>query len=198
MSEPRRSLVLATRNAHKLREFAGMLPGWEVLPLPEQIALPPEEAGSFAGNALDKARAAQAATGNAAIADDSGIAARALDGAPGVRSARYAGERASDRDNLEKLVRELRDHDDRHVEYVCALAFVGADGAEHVVEGRCGGSVIDQPRGEGGFGYDPVVVPDAFADGRTMAELSQDEKDSISHRGSAARELLAWLDRGER
>jgi XTP/dITP diphosphohydrolase len=187
-------LVLATRNAHKLREFAGLLDGFELRALPEHVVLPPETGTTFAENALIKARAAVAATGLDAIADDSGIEAHALGGAPGVYSARYAGEEASDEDNLDKLMRELRTAEDRSVQYVCAIAHVGADGEEHVVEGRCGGVLIDERRGEGGFGYDPAVVPDDYDDGRTMAELSQSEKDAISHRGRAAHELLAWLN----
>lgn len=197
MSTGARSLVLATRNAHKLREFSGMLPGWQIEPLPDDVELPPETAESFAGNAIEKARAAQAATGMAAIADDSGISARALDGAPGVRSARYAGEGATDAENLDRLLSELAPHADRGVEYVCVIAYVGTDGEERLFEGRCAGNVIDAPRGEGGFGYDPVVVPLALDDGRTMAEISQAEKDAISHRGAAARELQAWLEQGE-
>lgn len=190
-------LVLATRNAHKLREFAGLLPGWTVLPLPEEVALPPETGVTFEENALIKARAAAAALDRTAIADDSGIAARALGGAPGVYSARYAGEDATDDENLAKLVAELAPLDDRHVEYVCAIAYAEPRGGrEFVVTGRCGGTVTSDTRGAGGFGYDPAVIPDDFADGRTMAELSQPEKDSISHRGRAARELLVRL-RGE-
>lgn len=193
MNDHANRLVLATRNEHKLREFSGLLPQWELVPLPRAVLLPPEDGATFAENALGKARAAAAATGLAAIADDSGIAARALGGAPGVRSARYAGEDASDAQNLAKLIAELSSVPDRHVEYVCAIAFVSVDGVERVVEGRCGGEVIDTPRGDGGFGYDPAVVPDDYDDGRTMAELSQAEKDAISHRGRAARALLEVL-----
>jgi XTP/dITP diphosphohydrolase len=188
-------LVLATRNEHKLREFAGLLEDWHLLPLPEDVTLPPETADDFAGNALLKARAAHAATGAMAIADDSGISARALGGAPGVRSARFAGDGATDEQNLRLLVERLAGADDRHVEYVCVIALVREDGSEQLFEGRCGGTAIDTPRGAGGFGYDPVVVPDDYDDDRTMAELSQAEKDAISHRGRAARELAAWLER---
>lgn len=189
-----REIVLSTRNPHKLREFSGLLSDWTVLPLPEEVELPPEVGETFAENALAKARAAAAATGRVSLADDSGIAAPALGGAPGVRSARFAGEDASDEENLEKLMGELSAGEDRRVEYVCAIALVDPEGAEQVFEGRCGGVLIDEKRGEGGFGYDPAVVPDDYADGRTMAELSQAEKDAISHRGRAARELVAWLE----
>ncbi|MBI5310557.1 MAG: RdgB/HAM1 family non-canonical purine NTP pyrophosphatase [Actinobacteria bacterium] len=189
-----RELVLATRNDHKLREFAGMLPGWHVRPLPGHVELPPETGATFEENALGKARAAANTMNAPAIADDSGISAFALGGAPGVRSARYAGEEASDEENLAKLVDELAGHDDKRVEYVCAIAYVEPSGTERVFTGRCGGQITGELRGEGGFGYDPAVVPDDYADHRTMAELSQAEKDAISHRGRAARELLAWLE----
>jgi XTP/dITP diphosphohydrolase len=184
-------LVLATRNEHKAREFAVLLAPHDVLALPAEVTLPPETGETFAANALDKARAASAATGLAAIADDSGIEAAALDGAPGVRSARYAGEDASDEENLSKLLREAPAGS--ALTYVCALAHIGEDGAEHVVEGRCTGTLADTPRGDGGFGYDPAFMPDDIPDGRTMAELSPAQKDAISHRGRAARELLAFL-----
>jgi XTP/dITP diphosphohydrolase len=184
-------LVLATRNAHKAREFAVLLAPHDLLALPADVRLPPETGDTFAANALDKARTAARATGLDAIADDSGIEAAALGGAPGVRSARFAGEGAGDEENLRKLLREAPAGSP--VAYVCALAYVGADGAEHVVEGRCGGTLAAQPRGDGGFGYDPAFLPDDVSDGRTMAELEPGEKDAISHRGRAARALLAHL-----
>ena len=186
-------LVLSTRNAHKLREFEPLLAPHRVLALPDEVELPPETGDTFAENALGKARAAAQATGVVAIADDSGIAARALGGAPGVRSARYAGEDATDEENLAKLLREVPDAGDRHVAYVCALAYVEPGGFEHVVEGRCEGTLAHDPRGDGGFGYDPAFVPSDRDDGRTMAELAPAEKDAISHRGRAARALLDWL-----
>jgi XTP/dITP diphosphohydrolase len=189
-------LVLATRNPHKVREFAQLLAGHEVVPLPDDVELPPETGETFAENALGKARAAAAATGMAAIADDSGIEAAALGGAPGVRSARYAGEDATDEENLAKLLREVPADGDRRVAYVCALAYVDPDGRERLFEGRCEGELAHEPRGEGGFGYDPAFLPADLPDGRTMAELAPEEKDAISHRGRAARALLAWLDGG--
>jgi len=185
-------LVLATRNAHKLRELATLLTPHEIVALPAAVVLPPETAATFAGNALEKARAAARATGLATIADDSGIEARALGGAPGVRSARYAGEDATDRENLAKLLREAPAGSP--LAYVCALAYVDAEGREQLVEGRCTGTLDPEPRGDGGFGYDPVFLPDDIADGRTMAELDPAEKDAISHRGRAARRLLALLE----
>ena len=188
-------LVLATRNAHKLREFEPLMLPDEVVPLPDHVVLPPETADTFAGNALGKARAAADATGEAAIADDSGIEAYALGGRPGVRSARYAGEHATDQENLDKLLREVAAGGDTRVAYVCALAYVEPGGEEHVVEARCEGELTHEPRGSGGFGYDPAFVPADRDDGRTMAELTPEEKDAISHRGRAARALREWLDR---
>ena len=188
-------LVLATRNPHKLREFEPLLAPHRVLPLPDDVELPPETGDTFAENATVKALTAAEATGMRAVADDSGIAAAALGGRPGVRSARYAGENANDEENLEKLMREVPE-DDRRVSYVCALAYAEPGGRVHVVEGRCEGMLSTEPRGSGGFGYDPAFVPDDRDDGRTMAELSPEEKDAISHRGRAARALLAWLEDG--
>ena len=187
-------LTLATRNEHKIREISGLLAGHEVRPLPQSVELPAESGATFADNALIKARAAAAATGSAAIADDSGIAARALGGAPGVRSARYAGEQANDQENLDKLIAAVCAGDDRHVEYVCALAYVEPGGFERVFEARCAGQLIAEKRGEGGFGYDPAFVPADRDDGRTMAELSAAEKDAISHRGQAVREFVGWFE----
>jgi XTP/dITP diphosphohydrolase len=184
-------LVLATRNAHKAREFAALLEPHDVLALPAEVQLPPETGATFADNALDKARTAARATGLPAIADDSGIEATALGGAPGVRSARFAGEDASDEENLRKLLREAPAGS--ALAYVCALAYVDAAGGERVVEGRCTGTLAAGPRGDGGFGYDPAFLPDDIADGRTMAELEPAQKDAISHRGRAARALLGYL-----
>ena len=187
-------LVLSTRNTHKVRELNVLLAPHEVLPLPEEVELPPETGETFAENALGKARAAAQATGMPSVADDSGIAAAALDGAPGVRSARFAGENASDEENLSKLLREVPADGDRRVAYVCALAYVDRD-HEELFEGRCEGTLAGEPRGSGGFGYDPAFIPSDRDDGRTMAELSVEEKDAISHRGRAARAFLDWLDR---
>jgi XTP/dITP diphosphohydrolase len=188
-------LVLASRNAHKLRELSLLLAPHELVPLPDSVELPPETGATFAANALVKARTAAAATGMPAVADDSGIEAAALGGAPGIYSARFAGEDASDEDNLAKLLRGVPPSGDTRVAYACALALAEPGGRERVVEGRCGGRLTHRPRGEGGFGYDPAVVPDDYDDGRTMAELTVAEKDAISHRGRAARALLELLDR---
>ncbi len=190
-------MILATRNRHKLREMRELLPELELEPLPEGVELPPEHGDSFAAIALEKARAAHAASGEAALADDSGIEAAGLGGRPGIHSARYGGPDATDEENLAKLLREVAAAgEERRAAYVCALALVGRDGSERVFEGRCEGRLIEQPRGAGGFGYDPAFVPDATgsADERTMSELSAAEKNEISHRGEAARLLAAHLD----
>jgi XTP/dITP diphosphohydrolase len=187
-------LVLATRNEHKVRELRELLPDCELEPLPEGVDLPPETGDTFAENAVIKADAAARATGLPAVADDSGIEAAALGGAPGVHSARYAGEHATDEENLGKLLREVPAGGDERLAYVCVLAFVAAPGEPPVLfEGRCTGTITHDPRGEGGFGYDPAFVPDDRDDGRTMAELDPAEKDAISHRGRAARAFAGWL-----
>jgi XTP/dITP diphosphohydrolase len=192
-------LVLATRNAHKRREFARLLSadaaGVQLLELPAAVTLPPEDGTTFAQNASAKASAAAQATGIASIADDSGIEAQALGGAPGVRSARYAGERASDEQNLAKLLAEAPP--DSPLRYVCVIAHADPEGGGvRLFEGRCTGRLAPAPRGERGFGYDPAFLPDDGPGARTMAELSDEEKDAISHRGRAARALLRWLTAG--
>lgn len=174
-----------------------LLPEVELEPLPAGVELPPEDGESFAEIALDKARAAHRATGKPTIADDSGIGAVVLGGRPGIHSARYGGEGASDEENLAKLLREVSAAgSERGAYYVCALALIEADGAEHVFEARCEGQLIEEARGEGGFGYDPAFVPDATGpeDTRTYSELSQAEKNEISHRGLAARLLIEHLN----
>ena len=188
-------LVLASRNAHKLRELTPMLAPHELVPLPPEVELPPETGDTFADNAALKARAAARATGRAALADDSGIEAAALGGAPGVRSARFAGEDATDEENLEKLLREVPADGDRQVAYACVLAFATPTGELRLFEGRCEGELALEPRGSGGFGYDPAFLPADTGEGRTMAELAPEEKDAISHRGRAARAFRDWLDR---
>jgi XTP/dITP diphosphohydrolase len=187
-------LLLATRNEHKRREFARLLPGIGVDALGEEVVLPPEDGDTFAANALGKARAAAAATGRVSIADDSGIEAAALGGAPGVRSARYAGEGASDEQNLAKLLAEAPLGSE--LAYVCALAYVDpGTGEERMFEGRWTGRLAGEPRGERGFGYDPAFVPDEHPD-MTAAQLSDERKDELSHRGRAVRARREWLKTG--
>jgi XTP/dITP diphosphohydrolase len=186
-------LLLATGSEHKRREFAALLEPHEVEPLPPGVDLGPEVGETFAENALGKARAAARATGRPAIADDSGIEAHALGGRPGVYSRRYAGEHATDEENLAKLLTEAPAGSG--LEYVCAIAHVDpASGREHIFEGRCRGRLAATPRGTGGFGYDPAFLPDDGPPGLTMAELSDAGKHALSHRGRAARALLEWLD----
>jgi XTP/dITP diphosphohydrolase len=187
------SLVLATRNAHKVREVSRILEpfGLTCEPLPEEVVLPPEDGDTFEANALGKARAAAEALGVPVIADDSGIEAAALGGLPGVRSARYAGEHASDGANLEKLMNEAPAGSG--LRYACALAFVSPAGVEQVFFGYCTGQLADHPRGQRGFGYDPAFLPDDGPPGLTMAELDDIEKDEISHRGRALRAFAQWF-----
>ncbi len=190
---PPTSLVLATRNPHKLREFQRLLApaGIGVEALPQGVVLPPEDGDSFEANALPKARVAAAATGRPSIADDSGIEAEALGGRPGVYSARYAALDADDRENLDKLMREAPVGSG--LRYVCALAYVDpARGTERVFFGDSRGRLSVEARGDRGFGYDPAFLPEGDFGGRTMAELTDDEKDLISHRGRAVRAMLRW------
>lgn len=205
MNEPRRinpgRIVLATANPGKKRELAQVLT--EVLPHCELVARPDdvpevvEDADTFLGNARLKARALVDATGMAALADDSGLVVDALGGAPGVHSSRYAGEGATDADNVERLLHELgsRGVDDpqrRSARFVSVIVLLTPDGDELVAEGRVEGTITDEPRGVGGFGYDPVFVP-TEGSGRTFAEMSEQEKNEISHRGRALRNLAEQL-----
>jgi XTP/dITP diphosphohydrolase len=200
-------LLLATHNDHKRREFARLLPGHEVSLLPDEFQLPPEDGETFEENALGKARAAAAlaeSIGACAIADDSGIEAQALGGAPGVRSARFGGEHASDQQNLDKLLAQAPAGSP--LRYVCALVLVDPkEGLEKVFLGYCEGRLAAVSRGERGFGYDPAFIPDEWPHARvgatamekelTMAQLTDAQKDEISHRGRAVRALEEWLVR---
>jgi XTP/dITP diphosphohydrolase len=186
-------LVLGSRNLHKLRELRALLVAQELEPLPKTIELPPETGASFAENAQTKARATAEATGRPALGEDSGITVRALGGAPGIRSARYAGTDASDEQNLRKLLQEAQDLDDRGAAYVCALAFAHPNGEQRIFEASCEGTLAREPSGTGGFGYDPIFIPDDEDDELTMASLPPERKNAISHRGKAARLFLDWL-----
>ena len=187
-------MVLASRNPHKLRELQALLAPHSLEPLPGGVELPPESGDSFRENALLKARTVAGATGRTALADDSGIEVMALGGAPGIHSARFAGETATDDENLAKLIHLLDGAEDRRAAYVCVLALTDPNGEERTFEARCEGRLIDTPRGAGGFGYDPIFVPEEHDSvERTMAELAPEEKDLISHRGRAARMLATWL-----
>jgi XTP/dITP diphosphohydrolase len=190
-------LVIATTNAGKRREFEALLSGrgFEVLSLdafPPQRE--PDESGlTFAENALIKARTAAARTGLWALADDSGLCVDALDGRPGLHSARYA--EGSDQTRWQKLLGELASVPDerRTAHFTCALALVSPGGREAVVEGRCDGRIGRVPRGDLGFGYDPVFIVASDLVGRTMAELTGDEKQAAGHRGRAFAALLPHL-----
>ncbi len=192
-------LVVASNNPGKLREFGQMLAplGWETIPQKELDVPECEEPHvTFVENALAKARHAAACTGLPALADDSGLCVHALGGAPGVFSARYAGEPKSDERNNEKLVADLADKSDRRAHYVCVLVFVRhADDPQPIItEGEWHGEIVDVPRGQGGFGYDPYFfLPDA---GVTAAELDSAEKNRRSHRGKALAQLVARLKSG--
>lgn len=188
-------MIFASRNGHKVSELRQIL-GIELDPLPDEVEMPPEDDDTFAGNALIKARAARAATGQAVIADDSGLEVEALDGRPGVRSARYAGKNATDGENLDKVLRGLEaSGGDPAARYVCVIAYIDETGEEHLFEGTCPGRLTQETRGDGGFGYDPAFIPDETGtdDGRTMAEISAEEKHAISHRGKAVRSFADFL-----
>lgn len=191
-------MILATRNLHKVRELDEILPAAGLRPLPDEVESPPETGVTFEENALIKARSAREATGEAVIADDSGLEVDALGGRPGVYSARYAGEGATDGENLGKVLSDLAaangGDQSGSARYVCVIALVD-DSGEHLFRGTCEGRIVRQPRGDGGFGYDPAFVPDATGpdDQRTMAELSPEEKNAISHRGAAAQQLADYL-----
>lgn len=195
-----KTVVIASNNAHKASEIASALDfdGWEFKTL-GQLGLcsdPAEDADTFEGNARIKARAAHEASGGmAALADDSGLVVDALDGAPGVYSARYAGEHATDEQNNEKLLHALADvpASQRSARFVSTLVFVDEDGTETVACGTVEGHIGFAPRGSEGFGYDPLFYPDAFGGEKTLAEVSQAEKNDISHRGCALRRLRAIL-----
>ncbi|HBG47143.1 MAG TPA: non-canonical purine NTP pyrophosphatase, RdgB/HAM1 family [Deltaproteobacteria bacterium] len=193
-------IVLATKNAGKAREISSILEGAgvELVTLAEypELELPPETGETFRENALAKARFTSAATGLPALADDSGLEVDALGGRPGVRSARYAGAGATDRENYEKLLAEMKGvpMESRGARFRCAVAFVGPGGPggiEELFEGSFSGSISEEPRGRGGFGYDPVfIVPGR---GITVAELPPGEKDRLSHRAKALEAFKVFL-----
>lgn len=194
-----KQVVIATNNAHKVEEIRAALDfeGWEFLTLSEcdPYDEPVEGADSFEGNARIKARAAFEHTGLAALADDSGLAVDALDGAPGVLSARYSGVHGDDAANNAKLLRELEGvaDADRTARFVCSLAFIDEDGTETCASGTIEGRIAHGLSGDGGFGYDPLFLPDEFQGAKSLAEVTQDEKNAISHRGIALRSLKEKL-----
>ena len=188
--------MLATGNAGKVREFNRLLAGvFEVRPLPAGVGLPPETGDTFATNARLKAKSVFDALGggHAVLADDSGLEVAALGGRPGIFSARFAGEEASDADNVAELLWELSMASDRSARFVCALCLIVPPSRMIEVGGVTNGSITLVPRGDDGFGYDPVFRPEGWE--LTLAEASPEDKDSVSHRGAAARALLDRLAR---
>lgn len=190
-------IVLATRNNGKTREFRQLLADFPVEikslndfgPIPEVE----EDGETFDDNAYKKALFTAKALGLPAMADDSGLVVAALDGAPGVKSARYAGEDASDQDNMAKLLKKMEDKIDRRAAFECVISIAVPSGPALTYEGRCEGEITREPRGTSGFGYDPVFFYQEY--GRTFAELSSEEKNSVSHRGRALREVVAEFDK---
>lgn len=195
-----KNVVIASNNAHKVAEIETALnfEGWTFQTLREAgvESDPVEDAGTFLGNARIKARAARALAGGAVLADDSGLEVDALGGAPGVYSSRYAGEDGNDAANNAKLLRELASVPDekRMARFVCTLVFIDDDGSETVAEGTIEGRIGHELKGDQGFGYDPLFIPDCFGGELTLAQVSQNRKNEVSHRGAALRALRAELE----
>ncbi|MFP3982703.1 MAG: XTP/dITP diphosphatase [Desulfurivibrionaceae bacterium] len=200
--QPLQMIVLATRNQGKVREFQELLEGYPIDlkslndfgPIPEVV----EDGETFDDNAYKKALFTAKALGIPAIADDSGLVVEALDGAPGVQSARYSGDNATDRDNMAKLLQELAGQENRQAAFECVISIAVPSGPALTYEGRCKGLITEEPRGAKGFGYDPVFYSPEL--GKTFAEAEPEEKNRISHRGKALAEIrdefdkiLTWL-----
>ncbi|MFO7636271.1 MAG: XTP/dITP diphosphatase [Clostridia bacterium] len=197
----KKKLVIATNNRHKMQEISSILedsPYKAVSMESEGIFMDPEESGNtFAENALIKAKAVSLATGHPVVADDSGLMVDCLGGAPGVLSKRYSGPQATDQENNRLLIENIRKFppESRTARFVCNMAFVRPGGTHFVVEGSCEGIILLEPRGSGGFGYDPVFFVSAL--GKTFAELSMEEKNKVSHRAKALMQLKDRLEEGE-
>lgn len=200
------TIILASSNPNKAREFEALLAGIHVQPLPDSFSLPPETGDTFHVNALLKAEsvreqylelsdAGELGAPPWVMADDSGIEVEALGNAPGIYSARFAGVAASDADNVRKLLEELAGRTDRGARFVCEIACLAPDGRLLTARGELKGAITAEPRGESGFGYDPIFMPEDF--GLTVAELGAEEKNRISHRARAALNLLAQLSGGQ-
>lgn len=196
-------LVLATTNKNKIREFREITKDFDIEirslsdfgPIPQAI----EDGETFDENAYKKAHHVAKILGLPAIADDSGLVVEALGGAPGVHSARYAGESAGDDDNVAKLLEEMHGESNRKAYFLCVLSIAVPSGPALTYEGRCDGIIMDERRGDGGFGYDPIFYYEEFA--KTFAELTMEEKNRVSHRGKALKDLrnefdsvMKWLD----
>lgn len=188
-------LVCASANPKKVTELARMLPDWvQLLPRPDDVGDVDETAPTLEGNAIIKAVEIANAAEEWAIADDTGLEVTALNGAPGVHSARFAGENATDAENRVLLLQRLNGVTDRSAKFRTVVALVNSKGEMHFVKGECSGVIADAERGENGFGYDSVFIPDE-SDGRTFAEMTASEKDAISHRGRALAQLPELLAR---
>ncbi|MBE0429036.1 MAG: RdgB/HAM1 family non-canonical purine NTP pyrophosphatase [Thermoleophilia bacterium] len=199
-----KKIILATANANKAREFQDLLPGMRVEPKPAGFKLPEETGNTFEDNARLKARAlrewylqtASLADGKPpwVMADDSGIEVSALAGGPGIYSSRYAGEQATDVENVSKLLADLSGNPDRSARFVCVIVCYSPEGLEYIAEGELKGVIAAEPHGEFGFGYDPVFIPENYS--TTVSELAGEEKNRISHRARAAQSLLSQLGDG--
>ncbi len=189
-------LIVASANpgkAAEIMELLDMVQDIELIPRPSDVPIPIEDGETFLDNARIKARALVIATGVAAVADDSGLEVAALNGEPGVNTARYAGPVAGDQDNISKLLDALEGMEDRRARWRALALVVYPDGHELWAEGVCEGSIAEEPWGTNGFGYDPIFIP-TEGDGRTFAEMSADEKHDLSHRGQAFRILAKELE----
>lgn len=192
-----KELVVASRNRGKIKELSLLLEGVvEQVTCAADLDLPEveEDGSTFEANAIKKAKSACAASGKPSLADDSGLVVKALDGRPGIYSARFAGEGAEDAANNDKLLGEMTGITDRRAAFKCVIALCLPDGACHTFDGELGGVMLDAPRGEGGFGYDPLFLVPEY--GKTFAELSIQIKNRISHRGQALAKLLRFLGQG--
>ena len=192
-------IIVATKNTHKIREISEMFCplGFEVISQADAgIDIDVEETGdTFEKNALIKARAVSLVSDDYVLADDSGLCVESLDGRPGVMSARYAGEGASDTDKINKILDELSDMPNRRAKFVTAMAFIMPDGTEIVTTGEVNGRITKEPMGENGFGYDPIFFSDELE--KTFAMATADEKNSVSHRSRALKALYDKLSEGE-
>ena len=189
-------LVLATANPDKAREIGDALLGFDLVPRPDDVAEVDETADILEGNARLKAEALRDATGEAAVADDTGLEVEALDGRPGVYSSRFSGPHATYADNVAKLLAELDGVDNRRARFRTLALVAFPDGREVLADGVVEGHIAPEPRGSDGFGYDPVFIPDD-GDGRTFAEMTLAEKQKVSHRGRAFRALAELLRSGD-
>lgn len=187
-------LIFATNNLNKLNEVKSLIPSHiELLSLAD-ISFNqdiPETADTIEGNASLKSKAIYDITHTNVFSDDSGLLVDALNGAPGVYSARYAGEQKNDEDNLQKLLRELTDNENRNAHFKTVMSLI-IDGKEYLFEGKVNGSIINEKRGSNGFGYDPIFVPDGY--NKTFAEMTKEEKSSISHRARALKKMIEFLE----